>query len=102
MVITDTAADLHADLVRVTLVPTGEIDAGSIDALADSVHQALRDGAHEIDVDLAAVTFMDTAALAVLEGAREVLQSRGGFLCLRNPAPPVGRLLQLAALVHGR
>jgi anti-anti-sigma factor len=102
MVITDTTARLGYGRTRVTLEPQGEIDAGSVGELADMVREALCAGAHELDVDLRGVSFMDTAALQVLEQAREVLSASGGFLCLRNPTPPVRRLLDLTALGHGR
>jgi anti-anti-sigma factor len=101
MVITDTIARLDYGNTRVTLEPAGEIDAGSVDDLADMVHRALCAGAHELDVDLRNVSFMDTAALKVLEHAREVLASSGGHLCLRNPTPPVRRLLRLTAFCPG-
>lgn len=97
MVITDTLDQLDACHHRVTLVPAGEIDAGTVDDFADSVWSAVRSGAHEVDVDLSDVPFMDTAALRVLEIARESLASTGGHLCLRNPKPPVRRLLSLTA-----
>ncbi len=97
MVITDTLSQLDATHHRVTLVPSGEIDAGNVESLSDSIHEALLSGAYEIDLDLAAVTFLDTAALEVLEGARDTLESTGGHLCIRNATPPVRRLLSLTA-----
>lgn len=97
MVITDTLSQLDASRHRVTLVPTGEIDAGNVEDLADSFWDAIRSGAHEIDVDLRDVPFMDTAALRVLGNARESLDAIGGHLCLRNPTPPVRKLLALTA-----
>ncbi len=102
MVITDSLAQLDASHHRVTLVPTGEIDAGTVEEFATSVWDAVRSGAHEIDVDLSGVPFMDTAALRVLEHARESLDSVGGFLCLRNATPPVRRLLSLTAFIPGQ
>lgn len=97
MVITDATNRLDADHLRVALVPVGEIDAGNVAELADSIHDALLAGALEVDIDLSQVPFMDTAALAALETARESLEVRGGYLCLRNPTPPVRRLLSLTA-----
>lgn len=101
MVITDTVSRLGYGQTRVTLEPRGEIDAGSVDELADMLQQAMCGGAHEVDVDLREVTFMDTTALRVLTGAREVLTSSGGHLCLRNPQPQVRQLLWLTALCPG-
>ena len=102
MVITDTFAQLDATHHRVTLVPTGEIDAGNVDDLSGSIHEALLSGAYEIDLDLADVPFMDTAALDVLRSARETLSAIGGHLCIRNPTTPVRRLLSLTAFAPGR
>ena len=73
MVITDSLAQLDATRHRVTLVPNGEIDAGNVDDLSSSIHEALLSGAHEIDLDLTGVPFMDTAALEVLRNARDTL-----------------------------
>ncbi len=101
MVITDTESRLGYGRTRVTLEPHGEIDAGSVDQLDELVRSALCGGAHEIDVDLRDVTFMDTTALRVLQQAREVLTSSGGYLCLRNPQPQVRQLLRLTALCPG-
>ncbi len=101
MVITDTLSRLDQARTRITLEPQGEIDAGSIELLSGMVQRALRAGAHELDVDLRGVSFMDTEALRVLEHAREVLHAAGGHLCLRNPSPPVRRLLSLTAFCPG-
>lgn len=97
MVITDTLAQLDASHHRVTLVPSGEIDAGNIEALSSSIHDALMSGAYEVDLDLGAVPFMDTAAVEVLQEARDSLEAMGGYLCIRNVAAPVRRLLSLTA-----
>ena len=101
MVITDTVSRLGYGQTRVTLEPRGEIDAGSVDELTEMVREALCSGAHEVDVDLREVSFMDTTALKVLEQAREVLGANGGYLCLRNPTPPVRQLLRLTAFCPG-
>jgi anti-sigma B factor antagonist len=93
MVITDTTFALDVTHHRVTLVPTGDIDAGNVAPLAARIHTALLSGAHEIDIDLAAVPHMDGAAVGVLEAARESLDAVDGHLCIRNPSPPVRRLL---------
>lgn len=102
MVITDTLAQLDATHLRVTLVPSGEIDAGNVDSLSDCLHEALLSGAYEVDLDLADVPFLDTAALDVLQGARDSLEAIGGHLCIRNPTPSVRRLLALTAFTPNR
>ena len=102
MVITDTTSQLDETHLRVTLVPSGEIDAGNVDSLSARLQQALLTGAHEIDLDLAAVSFLDTAALDALRAAGESLEAVGGHLCIRNPTPPVRRLLSLTGFAPNR
>lgn len=100
--IANSAAPLDDTRSRVTLRPVGEIDAGTVGDLSHLVHDALLSGAHEIDLDLREVTFMDTAAVEVLQMARETLETSGGFLCVRNAAASVRRLLSLTAFTPGR
>jgi anti-sigma B factor antagonist len=102
MVITDTVSQLDATHHRVTLVPTGEIDAGNVDSLSRRLQQALLSGAHEVDLDLADVSFLDSTALCALHAAGESLEAVGGHLCIRNPTPPVRRLLSLTGFAPGR
>ena len=97
MVITDTLTKLDATHHRVTLVPSGEIDAGNVDSFSTCLHEALMSGAYEIDLDLREVPFLDTAALGALQNAADTLEATGGHLCIRNPTPPVRRLLSLTA-----
>lgn len=101
MVITDDRCQLDATHLRATLRPEGELDAGTVEDFACSVQNALRAGAHEVDVDLAEVAFMDTDVLRVLENARESLEMVGGHLCLRNANEQVRRLLSLTAFAPG-
>lgn len=102
MVITDTHTQLDHCHQRVSIVPHGEIDAGTVDDLASSLQAALLSGAQEIDLDLADVSFMDTAAIEVLQATTESLEATGGHLCLRNPTSSVRRLLSLTAFAPGR
>lgn len=94
--------DLHCELDdthdRVTLVPRGPINEADLPALADSLTDALRSGAYEIDLDLSRVPTMADEALVVLREIRAMIDEFGGHLCLRNPTPPVMALLVVAAL----
>ena len=102
MVITDTTLELDDCRSRVSLAPIGEIDAGTVGDLSGLIREALLSGAHEIDLDLRRVSFMDTAAVEVLQMARETLESFGGHLCIRNATASVRRLLSLTAFTPGR
>ena len=100
--IANTEAALDTTRSRVTLQPVGEIDAGTVGDLSHLIQDALLSGAHEIDLDLRQVTFMDTAAVEVLQMAQETLEASGGFLCIRNAVASVRRLLSLTAFTPGR
>ncbi len=101
VVITDTVSRLDDVRSRVSLAPVGEIDAGTVATLSGLLHDALLTGAHEIDLDLEGVTFMDTAAVEVLQATQESLDAVGGHLCVRNATSSVRRLLSLTAFTPG-
>lgn len=73
---------------------TGEIDAGSAPALASTI----RATNGSIDLDLAAVTFIDSSALRVLIEAHQIVAARGDELAIVNPSPVARRLFDLSAV----
>lgn len=84
--------------VRITM--SGELDR----LVAERFSRALRDaelsGAKRIVLDTAELTFMDSAGLAlVLQGARRAGAARRE-LVVANPAGPIRRLLEIAAMGH--
>jgi anti-sigma B factor antagonist len=60
----------------------GELDVATAGQLGDLLTEILRSGSSRVLLDLAGVTFMDCAALAVLLRAREASMVAGGGLCL--------------------
>ena len=85
------------DLVAVTV--SGELDVSNAAWLDDTLHHAIENGAAEVIVDLAALTFMDSAGLSVLEDAHTRLHVSGGTLSILNPTPRVARLLEITGLL---
>jgi anti-anti-sigma factor len=55
-------------------------------------------GARQVVVDLARVTFMASAGVAVLMGMHRVLAGQSGSLVVAAPSPAVGRVLSLVGL----
>ena len=53
---------------------------------------------HDVLVELRDVTFIDASGLGLLVSLRSDRVRRGARLVVRNAAPPVARLLRLAAL----
>jgi anti-sigma B factor antagonist len=50
--------------------------------------------------DLGQVTFMDSSGVGLLLGARRLCQSRGKAFSLRNPSPPIKKLLDMLRLTE--
>ncbi|MFI9642079.1 STAS domain-containing protein [Micromonospora sp. NPDC051925] len=84
---------------RVVLAPAGELDIATVSGLERALDEALdRPGLLEIVVDLTAVTFLDsTAVAALLRGAAEAV-GRGATLRLVDPQPVVARVLRITAV----
>ena len=93
----------HLDRIRITPSTNGwsvagEIDAVSVQQLADAFANlpAVIDG--PIDVDLAGVTFIDSSGLRVLLGLADRVEAAGGTTVIRNPSKQVLRLLAITQL----
>ena len=71
-------------------------------AEAGSVGQAIAElraqPAASVVLDLSGVGFLDSVGLEVLIRVHRVLRAEGRRLVLRDPAPPVARLLELTLL----
>ncbi|HKA03774.1 MAG TPA: STAS domain-containing protein [Acidimicrobiales bacterium] len=78
--------------------PTGELDLATAPALRAALEHALRIAERAVLVDLAAVTFLDSTALAVfVETWRKASDGTVGFR-LSRPAPNVRRVLAMTDL----
>ena len=89
------------DLVRrdgvAVVAVRGEIDVSTAPELRDVLHAAIDDGAR-MEVDLRHVTFMDSTGLAVLVDAHRRLGPAHEAIVLRDPQPPVMRVLRVSGL----
>jgi len=99
------SAQVHVDGIghspfAVRVVVIGEIDVATAGALRDGLLHALSVPLlHRVEVDLAAVTFMDCGGLGVLVAARNAAVRAGRRLWITNPQPIVRRLLELTELL---
>jgi anti-sigma B factor antagonist len=95
-----TRLDPHASVV----VVRGEVDLATAPQLRDAALRALAVGAGNLHLDLAGVTFMDSAGLHVLLATRRRAHLAGGHLALCGTSRCVDRLLELTgtASVLGR
>ena len=81
---------------RMTL--SGEFDMDACARFRRAVNDALGRGRRHVAVDAAAVTFVDSSALAALLTARTDVLDAGGTFRLTAVSGPVARLLEIAAL----
>lgn len=86
--------DLEIDIDGSTLHVRGEIDAHS----AASLGAALHEGDGSLDLDLAAVEFVDSSGLRVLIEAHQLLEERGDTLTIVDPSPAVQRMFELSVV----
>ncbi len=83
---------------RTSVLLSGEIDVAVAAAFRDRVRDALVDGHVDVVVDLSAVTFMDSSGLGSLIAAMRQTRVYRGSFAVRDPSPPVRRLLAVTAM----
>ncbi|MCU4183281.1 STAS domain-containing protein [Acidiferrimicrobium sp. IK] len=76
----------------------GELDAATADRLKAEVIRSAQAHGSPVVLDARGVKFIDAAGVGALVGASTVARKLGCPLTVRNPSPPVLRLLRLAGL----
>ena len=76
----------------------GEVDAAVAPVFRQRIVEAMETTDHDVIVDLAEVTFMDSSGLAVLAQARHECHGSTRDLLLARPSHPVTRLLEVTGL----
>jgi anti-anti-sigma factor len=76
----------------------GELDAATAVELRQVLDSAIGDGAHEVQVDLARVAFMDSSGLAVIVDAHRRLVANGGRVQVCAASAIVGKVIDIAGL----
>ena len=86
---------------RCTITVSGEIDSSTAPGLRSCLIEVLtRPGTAEVEVDLRAVTFLDSAGLSALATAHRTAQSAGRQLLMRcGTTRAVRRPLQITGLL---
>jgi anti-sigma B factor antagonist len=77
---------------------SGEIDVHSGPSLRDHLLTALAQGEHDLVVDLAGVSFLDSSGLGVLVTAHKRARAAGGLLRLASCQPAIATIFQITAL----
>jgi len=76
----------------------GRLDGYWADHLARALEQAVREGSHQIRLNLSEVTFMSSAGIGVVVKFYKQLEEISGSLAVSLASPPVKRVLELANL----
>lgn len=90
---------IHRDGDLITVAPEGDISLETVPVLREVLRQVVE--SHEkgrIDVDMNAVTFLDSSGIGVLVAAQRAATARGTSLMLREPGPMIRMVLQIAHL----
>ena len=80
------------------LTVSGRLDAYWADHLSKALEEAVRDGAHHIRVNMAAVPYMSSVGIRVLLKFYKELQRLNGSFAVSNPSDAVKTVLDLAGL----
>lgn len=83
----------------VRLRVAGELDLNTSGQLADAVRAAVDEpGFQQLDVDLGAVTFLDSSGLRALVIGHTAAKKRGGTLTTVNVPPNIRRTMDITGL----
>lgn len=93
----DCTVERQGDTVVVT--PEGDVDLETATYLREVLRQVVADKqSGRIDVDMHAVTFLDSSGIGMLVAARRAAEIKGITLRLREPGPMVRMVLEVANL----
>lgn len=84
----------------IVLLPiSGDLCVRTAPALRDTLSDLLQDGTRRIVLNMADVTYVDSAGMAVIISTLRHMREQGGLLSLVNVSPDVLRSLKIARLV---
>ena len=89
--------DQTAELATIQI--EGEVDVSCADDLREELTLALDDAPARIEVDLAAMPYIDSTGIGVLVGFAHRAVDEGVEFALANPQPNVARVLELLGLL---
>jgi anti-sigma B factor antagonist len=92
------AIAVHREDDKVVVDIRGELDVIGAAELGGVVRDLVAEGAADVVLDLADVTFLDSTGLSALVAGRNLCRSRDGELTLRAPSPRAWRVLTITGL----
>jgi anti-sigma B factor antagonist len=89
---------LNPDAQTVLVAGLRELAAATAAQVRDEIRAALPATAVRLDLDLSALTFLDSSGLGALVALHKTLRSRNGTVRLLRPAANVRQVLELTRL----
>ena len=84
----------HVHVVTVS----GELDVATVPGLGDELARVLNESAHEVVVDLLAVSFVDSVALGLLVETSRRMAARGGVFRIVCDDRRIVRIIEITGL----
>ena len=91
-------AEEHRGARTVVLSPRGELDIATAPELRDRLHALIEAGASRLILDLRAVSFIDSVALAAILSARRQLGGDGRLAVVIDPESYTRLVFEIAGL----
>jgi anti-sigma B factor antagonist len=92
------AIAVHREDDKVVVDIRGEVDVIGAAELSGVVRDLVAEGATDLILDLADVTFLDSTGVSALVASRSLCRSHDGDLTLRAPSPRAWRVLTITGL----
>jgi anti-sigma B factor antagonist len=90
--------EIESTEARTLVTLSGELDASTASALYDKLSELEVQDTHNVVLDLAQVTFMDSTGLAVVVTEHKRLRHSAGTLTIFAPPSSVRRLFEITGL----
>jgi anti-anti-sigma factor len=94
------SAHLRRDPDRLYLVTAGDFDLAAVDTFTYLAHLVLDGDIRSLVIDLAGVTFIDSAGIGALVTLRNMAAERGTHVVLHRPTPSVIKVLTLTGMTR--
>ena len=95
-----TTAVVYIEATRAVVDLRGEWDVSTRPVLSDQLSRVIAIGAGDVVIDLAEVTFIDTATVRALATAQHMLDRVGRRLTIRSPTRLANQVLHLFGLAE--
>lgn len=77
----------------------GELDHHSAEQVRSKIDNRIQDNKEKyVILDFSKVSFMDSSGIGVVIGRYKTISSKGGKLCIVNPAENVNKIFELSGL----